>query len=224
LQTQLALLPVHGAIDELSPQYCLESQHVCVGAQGAAGSAQTDRFTHAQLAPAVQSCDGFPAARQEAPDSQQSGFCVVQASPVGAHASSPQSFVAESQVSPSQHGWVSQLCVSPPQSGGGGAQVPSTQSSFTLQQGEVAVHAWPDSEQVGPEVGALQAPAVAPGAMSQESPVQQSASTVQLAVSGWHVTRQIPWSHAPAQHWPGPVHAPPSVTHSSTPPWESAQK
>lgn len=93
LQVQLVLASPHGW-PEVSAQYCLESQHPGVGAQGAAGSAQTDMFTHAQLAASVQACDGFPAFRQEAPDSQQSGFSSVQVDPVAAQTSSAHSLVS----------------------------------------------------------------------------------------------------------------------------------
>lgn len=105
----------------------------------------------------------------------------------------------------------------PPQSGGGSAQTPSTHSSLgALQQSELTAQAWPDSEQVGPDVGDLQTPLVAPGAMSQESPLQQSAFTVQLAVSPWHGGAgglHTPPEQLPEQQSVFPVQPPPVMTH-----------
>lgn len=162
-----------------------------VGEQGLVSAAQTDMFVHVQLLP-VHACCGLVASRQDSPLAQQRGSAAVHAPPEGApHETSSHCFVAL-HVSPEQHAVVVQSAISPPHCGGGGAHTPSAQTSpGALQQSESTVHAWPDCEHVGPETGALQAPLVAPGAMSHARPLQQSPSTVQAAVSGWH-TLQVP--------------------------------
>ncbi len=73
---------------------------------------------------------------------------------------------------------------------GGSVQTPATQVSVgALQQSAVSVHAWPVLAHVGP-VLPWHVPLVAPGGISQVSPEQQSAVTVQLPLAAWHGARQ----------------------------------
>ena len=142
LQTQLVLLGPHSLMDEASAQYMpLDSQHPGVGAQGEpAAGAHTDMFVHTQ-APPVHACCGLDAARHEAPDSQQSGFAVVQDAPVAVHWSSSHCLDVALHVSPVQHAVAVQSAARPPHCGAGGAQTPSAQTSpGALQQSESSVH------------------------------------------------------------------------------------
>jgi hypothetical protein len=83
----------------------------------------------------------------------------------------------------------------------GGVQTPFRHwSTPTLQQGRVA-HDWSVWAQVGPPgVSLLQVPCVAPGGTSQVRPEQQSAVTVQEAVSPTQAVRQTLFSQLPEQH------------------------
>ena len=183
------LLGLHSLMDEASAQYIAVSQHPGVVAHGEPrAGAHTDMFVHTQ-APPVHACCGLDAARHEAPDSQQRGFAVVQDAPVAVHWSSSHCLDVALHVSPVQHAVAVQSAARPPHCGAGGAHTPSAQTSpGALQQSESSAQAWPDCEHVGPETGALQWPPVAPGATSHARPVQQSASTVQDASAGWHVS------------------------------------
>jgi hypothetical protein len=73
-------------------------------------------------------------------------------------------------------------------------------STPTLQQGRVA-HDWSVWAQVGPPgVSLVHVPCVAPGGTSQVRPEQQSAVTVQEALSPTQAVRQTPFSQLPEQH------------------------
>ncbi len=76
------------------------------------------------------------------------------------------------------------------------------------QHGNDAEHEAPGSAHVGGVTGGWHVPAVAPSAMSQVVPAQQSPSAVQLPPVGRQETHFEP-SHLPVQHWPFDVHAEP---------------
>jgi hypothetical protein len=141
LQTQLVLLGLHSLMDEALAQYMDVSQHPGVVAHGEPrAGAHTDMFVHTR-AP-VHACCGLVAERHEAPDSQQSGFAVVQDAPVAVQASSMHCFDVASHVRPWQQAVTVQSAARPPHCGAGGAHTPSAQTSpGALQQSESRAHA-----------------------------------------------------------------------------------
>jgi hypothetical protein len=74
-----------------------------------------------------------------------------------------------------------------------------------LQQSAVTVQVSPVFWHV--EAAAVQTPLVAPGAMGQESPVQQSEPAVQLALATPHAALQTPPTQLPEQQSPPVVQA-----------------
>jgi hypothetical protein len=95
---------------------------------------------------------------------------------------------------------------------GGAVQTPFVHVSVAVQQATVPPHDCPVAAHVGP-VLPRQVPLVAPGAMSQVRPEQQSAVTVQPPVSATHDARQSPPWQTVEQHCAPEVQAFPFGRH-----------